>query len=351
MFASPTSAALPAHLAGIAARWRSARYTLNPCAEFWETSPRAGLPQLDKKRPVGADAPRFDPSPAKGPQGYPLLQLWGRPGRENIRLLNEVADCDFQAAFDDPLEREPTLLRLVQGDILRNMPEPEGRRIDLSQDSSLRVLACPGIRREAEVIAGEIWSLMEADEKRSGREPLRFNDIAVLVAGSDPETYFTHLAAVFEETYGIPFSISDSPFAAESRVAEAVAMLLELPFGRFSRSELMRFLTHPTVAGRYGEIDPGEWLGWCKAVGIVHGADHRTRTSTRHPQLEGHERLRGRGDDRPAQRRAAASTRLRGDGAERYLPEDSGIRARARPLVRLLARLSHRRPALRALAD
>ncbi|MGI5861126.1 MAG: exodeoxyribonuclease V subunit gamma [Myxococcales bacterium] len=322
-------------LAGLARAGDLHVYTLNPCAEFWEDIPAGWeLRKLDKKLPrLGADAlAEFDPfGLAKGPQGYPLLQLWGRPGRENIRLLNEVADCDFQAAFDDPLEREPTLLRLVQGDILRNMPEPEGRRIDLSQDSSLRVLACPGIRREAEVIAGEIWSLMEADEKRSGREPLRFNDIAVLVAGSDPETYFTHLAAVFEETYGIPFSISDSPFAAESRVAEAVAMLLELPFGRFSRSELMRFLTHPTVAGRYGEIDPGEWLGWCKAVGIVHGADHADHANTyiERDILNWDQGMRRLAlgavmtGPRSGEQRALELD-LRGDGAERYLPEELG---------------------------
>ena len=55
-----------------------------------------------------------------------------------------------------------------------------------ARDQSLVIMACPGIRREAEFIANEIWSLISADERRHKTSPgqLRFRDIAVLVADS-----------------------------------------------------------------------------------------------------------------------------------------------------------------------
>ena len=34
----------------------------------------------------------------------PFLQAWGRPGRENIRLLNEWKEWQFDEHFTDPLE-------------------------------------------------------------------------------------------------------------------------------------------------------------------------------------------------------------------------------------------------------
>ncbi len=315
-------------------------YTLNPCAEFWEDIPagwelrrppppvRLGLAALDEPDPFGF---------AAAPRGYPLLQRWGRPGRENIRLLNELADCDFQEAFEDPFEREPTLLHLVQRDVLRNEPDPAPPAVDLSADKSLCVLACPGVRREAEVIAGEIWRLVQEDEERGAPEPLRFNDVAVLVAGGDPESYFTHLAAAFQETFSIPFSVSDTPFASQSRVAEAVAMLLELPFGRFGRGELMRFVTHPAVAGRFGEVNPQEWIEWCEAVGIVHGADHLDHAGTYIDRdiLNWDQGLRRlalgavmtgarSGDERALELEARPSRRGEQPARERYLPEERG---------------------------
>lgn len=242
-------------------------YTLNPCREFWEDVEtgreavrrlaRIGLDRLHEEDPFGLQ--RLDDNPA--------LSIWGRPGRENIRLLNELAECDFEERFADPLEAGPSLLRHFQRDILHRAPQRGRADATLEADGSVEILVCPGVRREAEAIAEKIWSLLEADPS------LRFNDIAVLVAGADTQAHFTHLAAAFEESYGIPYSRSDGALLADSGVAEALRLLLELPLGRFSRSEILGFLTHPAVGSRFAEALPEDWARLAEALGIFHGAD------------------------------------------------------------------------------
>jgi len=256
-------------------------YTLNPCMEFWEDVEDG---HAARKRLSQREGPMGDDILFKGEDPFgllkedtPALSLWGRPGRENIRLLNALTDCDFRAAFEE-LEGRPTLLRQLQQDILVREPRRSGPDpfFDFVGDTSVRILPAPGLRRECETIAEEIWHLVHRDAQgRDGREPLRFNEIAVLIAGSDPQAYFTHLAAVFEETYGIPFNRTGSTFAAESRIAEAIELLLALPKGGFSRPEMLAFLTHPNVLAAYPDADPSEWARACERLGIVRGADHR----------------------------------------------------------------------------
>jgi len=261
-------------------------YALNPCMEFWEDVEGAheAKARLSRRIRIGPERLAGSPDPFQLAEGgdTPALSLWGKPGRENVRLLNELAECDFRAVFEESGSERPSLLRQFQQDILvrhpeRTAPDP---RFDFEADGSVRILACPGIRREVETIAEEIWALVHRDASRGGGEPLRFNDIAVLVAGSDPEAYFTHLAAVFEETHGIPFNRTGTTFQAESRVAEAVELLLGLPGGRATRAELLDFLTHPNVIAAHPDADPADWVHWCERLGIVRGIDREDLTGS-----------------------------------------------------------------------
>jgi len=254
-------------------------YALNPCMEFWEDveASHEARARLSKRIRLGAErlAESTDPFRLADGGDTPALSLWGKPGRENVRLLNELADCDFRAVFEEPEDEHPSLLRQLQQDILvrqpeRKEPEPD---FDFGGDESVRILACPGVRREVETIAESIWELVHRDALQGGGEPLRFNDIAVLVAGSDPEAYFTHLAAVFEETYGIPFNRTGTSFQAESRIAEAVDLLLGLPGGRATRAEVLDLVTHPNVLAAHPDADPADWVRWCERLGIVRGID------------------------------------------------------------------------------
>lgn len=243
-------------------------YTLNPCREFWED-----LPTVREARRGGV-LDEEDPFNLSGGGETPPLSLWGRPGRENIRLLNELTDCDFREAFTEG--RTDSLLHQVQADILHRRPErkePEPG-FDFEEDRSIEVLAAPGIRREAEAIAARIWELVSEDPS------LRFNEIAVAVAGRDPELHFSHLVAAFEESYDIPYSLTDVSLLGRSEVARAVEMLLDLLVGRFEREPMLRFLTHPCVRARFPEADPAAWERLVDRLGIFLGADREDLRGT-----------------------------------------------------------------------
>jgi exodeoxyribonuclease V gamma subunit len=265
-------------------------YTVNPCPEFREDAPaslEAGHDRFPSRgqRLDPAHLAEDDPYGLREETETPALRLWGRPGRENVRLLNDLAGCEVVPGFDDPPERESSLLRQLQRDIFAREPERAAPAygLDFRGDRSLTVLACPGIRREVETIAAEIWSLVEEDEKSAagqGRPPLRFNDIAVILPAGEIATYQAHTASVFGETYEIPCNLVDLPLSSESRLVEAAGLLLKLPFGRFTRQDVLRVATHPCVIGRFPDADPEQWVAWCDRLAVFHGADHEDHCDT-----------------------------------------------------------------------
>jgi exodeoxyribonuclease V gamma subunit len=267
-------------------------YTLNPCLEFWEDV--ATKPEFLKlqKRLLGrankmgykSALDQEDPFHLSSGSDTPALRLWGRPGRENIHILNEFTSCDFSALFRDPLEGAPkTLLRRIRHDILLREPErtkpPED--LDLADDKSLMIIECPEIRREVEIIANEIWALIMENSTSPSEEKLRFSDIAVVIADSGSfDSYKTHIADVFSEIHDIPHNLSDISFAGENRMVEAVDLLLSLPLSVFTRKDLLKLLSHPAVLVRFPEADAEEWLGWCQQTSILHGIDREDHKNT-----------------------------------------------------------------------
>ena len=113
----------------------------------------------------------------------PFLQAWGRPGRENIRLLNQWSDWNFEPWFaesaissanEQHLENpQPSILNQIQHDILCRQPR-RSNSLNLEQDNSLVVLACANPRREVEAVANMIWDLIRNDPD------LKLNDCAVI---------------------------------------------------------------------------------------------------------------------------------------------------------------------------
>src|SRR5262245_56242251 len=185
-------------------------YTLNPCREFWEDLETAGeLRRRIKKEGRGGLYPSRrdvrqpelalggeDPYGLKSDQENLALRLWGRPGRENVRLLGELTDGDFDGRFvaSAPAAAPPALLQKLQDDILdraaRTGPDPA-----LRADGSIALLPCPGLRRELEVVAAEIWRMVRDDPT------LRFNQIAVVVPEAHKDAYLSHVGAVFGESH------------------------------------------------------------------------------------------------------------------------------------------------------
>jgi len=258
-------------------------YALNPCREFWEdvdTSRRGALTQWAHRQDrVGEKlAESEDPFRLSESLDPAALRLWGRPGREYIRLLNELSQCDFVPLFSDPVFGEsPTLLEALQQSIL----DREAQRSDITDNNGkpsearIRFLACPGIRREVEIVANEIWTLLRDNEKhaaKNGAERVRFHEIAVLIPDGAVDDYVAQIESVFRKQHRIPIDLVSRSTAGASRVAEAVELLLELPASRFSRAEMVRLLTHPALNGD-ARIEIGRWPRWSEALGIFFGAD------------------------------------------------------------------------------
>ena len=267
-------------LQGVLARWAEVAhvdvYATNPCMEFWEDLPAGGRAA---RKARGRLAPRneggwSDPTDAADP--VPLV-LWGRPARENVRHLNALTDCDFDGRFGTTEAEPGTILARLQHDILRRQGVDAELEAALP-DESVSIVACPGARREAETIVESIWARVSSAADTD--TPLSFGDIGIVLAGRDADAYRSHLAAVFEEYHQVPHHFIDVPVARASRVVEAVELLLALPTSRFTRQDILRLATHPTVVPNEDTATAAEWIAWCEDLAIVHGADRSDHEGT-----------------------------------------------------------------------
>jgi len=278
-------------------------YTLNPCREYWEdlAPRRRGARAPDSRRfPHRRGGAQLtlgglvenEPAEEALPEN-PLLEMWGRPGRDNMRLLNQLADCDFDARFVDPTTdaARPSLLARLQKAVLDREPvgkpanvrgpagagEPPvasapagaGEPADAGEppDASVVLLPAADPRRELETVAAEIWSLLRADET------LTFADVALIVPSAAASAYLPLARTVLDEASQLPHTIVDLPRPAESRILDAVTRLLDLPLGPLGRPDLLGLAMHPAVARRFPEADPDHWVALCEALEIVRGAD------------------------------------------------------------------------------
>ncbi|HLX04512.1 MAG TPA: exodeoxyribonuclease V subunit gamma, partial [Candidatus Binatus sp.] len=262
-------------------------YALNPCREFWEdvdTSRRSAPAKwAHRQDKVGEKIDESeDPFSLNESSDPPALRLWGRPGREYIRLLNELSQCDFAPLFSDPNSDEneaASVLEQLQQNILDRAPQPANIEEDTGGPTEARIsfLACPGIRREVEIVANEIWSIVRRNEKLAAEgkaERIRFHEIAVLIPDSAVDDYAAHIESVFRKQHRIPIDLVSRTSAGASRVAEAFELLLQLPSGRFSRAEMIRLLTHPALHHESESgIDVEKWRRWSEKLGIFFGAD------------------------------------------------------------------------------
>jgi exodeoxyribonuclease V gamma subunit len=238
-------------------------YALNPCQEFWEDV-------------AGRRAREATEDP-------PLLRLWGRPGREHVRLLDALTDCDFDAAFVGPevapeasdtalplFAAGPSLLARLQADILHRAPPADAPQRE--RDPSLRILACPSVRREVETVASAIWDLVEETPD------LRFHEIAVLFPEGDRALYLPQIEAVFRAARHLPHHLTDLPLTSASPLAEVALRLLDLPGSRLTRPEMLAVLLHPAV--RPEGVEAAEWSALVERLGILHGLDAAEHAGT-----------------------------------------------------------------------
>ncbi|HET8714261.1 MAG TPA: exodeoxyribonuclease V subunit gamma, partial [Holophagaceae bacterium] len=223
-------------------------FVLNPCADFWAD-------HATRKAFLEGGEP---------PEGHPALGLWGRPGRDFVARLYDLTEGQDEARYEEP--GRGTLLRALQSDLLAMQP-PQAHS---GPDRSLKVLAAPDPRREAEVVAGEIWRLLEDPP---GGAPLTFADLAIVIPAAESAAYLEHLRAAFEATGGLPLSFEAATAGPKALLAEACGLLLDLLGSDASRAAVLRLLRHPASRARHPELDLEAAVALCERTGILRGLE------------------------------------------------------------------------------
>lgn len=263
-------------------------YSLNPCAEFWEDM-RFGRQEDEHASVLSSGSVDAGSVEYQGDDNFwledadapPLLRLWGFCGAQHMRVISQLEQLEAVELYES-FEGHTLLERLKQDILTRSRPDRPDQE---HPDDSLRLLSAPSIKREVEVAASEIWSMVERhnaaiDPDDPDAQPLRLSDIAVLVPEEHKHLYQTHIRAVFPNTRGLNFNMVDIDAVQVSGALEAIGLLFNLPFGQFKRQELLRLLTHPNVMGRFPNLDPDVWITWCDELKILHGADRSDHADT-----------------------------------------------------------------------
>jgi exodeoxyribonuclease V gamma subunit len=205
-------------------------YTLNPCFEYWEDAHKKTLKQLKSEHHVFAEPPA---TYAFDEEESPALTLWGKPGREYLKKLNEMSHALVTGGFIDPTEDTDSLLLQIQHDILmRQSPRP----YTLNDDESVVLIRSADRRSEVEAVALQIHALLEKDTS------LGLRDVAVLICEDHKNEYLAHIEAVFWQAHKMPYNTVDRSLQSSSQVVEHVRQLLNLCTERFQMRTLIALM-------------------------------------------------------------------------------------------------------------
>ena len=253
-------------------------YLPTPCRNYW-----GDLRSLSERLRDGDDDSAF------ATEENPLLESWGRAGRDLIALL--AGDDLVRPAGEFDAYAEPSrdgLLQRMQRDLLDRCAPPSSpwrTQVDRS-DTSLQIHACHTRLREVQVLHDQLRALLETDATLEPR------DIAVLAPDIDP--YLPHIAAVFGGAQGadaetgaghasmyLPYAIADGSATATLPLIDAFLRLLALPTSRFGVDEVLDLLDTPAIAERF-DLAPEAFdtlRHWLREAGARWGLDaaHRAR--------------------------------------------------------------------------
>ena len=106
----------------------------------------------------------------RSPDDLPIVAQWGRRGGSTSGCLPR----------SPVLTSTPVLYRSIRRRFwaafsARSCSALAGDSSPFERDDSLTIVACPGIRREAEFIANEIWRLIGEDDRKHGHHPNDFD--------------------------------------------------------------------------------------------------------------------------------------------------------------------------------
>ena len=247
-------------------------FLMNPCKECWE----AILPDISagkiadkRKRPdLSAEELYLE-------RGNSLLASMGTLGRDFFYLVNQLNPVEI-SAFEDP--GQDTLLHTLQSDILDlrdRERDPEGKKIILDDDTSIRIHSCHSPMREMEVLRDNLLDLFQNNPE------LLPGDILVMTP--DIEAYAPYIQAVFDltadEPHRIPFYITDQNLRRESEIIPHFLALLELPFSRFYAPHILDLLESQHVRRKFdlNEKEVERIHTWVQGTRIRWGIDQKHR--------------------------------------------------------------------------
>lgn len=224
--------------------------------------------------------PVFDRSEFGGgpPATETIFSTWAKPCIENLQLLRRIPSCET-IPMSDADARPATLLHHLQEHI-RNQTTP-GSGTALEPDDSVQVLACPSVEREVEIIGNAIWSMIHDSDRDPSTPPLRFHEIAVIVADRKRlDAYQAHFRNRFAALFDIPCNFADVSLAKQSSFLQSVLALLELPLSGWKRAEVLKVLLHPCLQARFRGADGETWKRWVSELGVYFGADQQSLAGT-----------------------------------------------------------------------
>lgn len=254
-------------------------YSINPCREFWEdiNTPweNRWTKQINfRKQELSDNEDMRENLFSQSPNS--LLSLWGKPGRESVRMLCQMTDYDFNTCYA-PEKKNPTVLESIQNHLLTFQNSNESN-LRIGQDISLQIAACPSRFREVETVYNSILYNLEKDGH------LKLTDIAIQVP--EISAYKPFIDAVFDRrSKTLSYNLVDAHAEIESLFGKAILKLLDLASGRFSRREIFELLLNPCTMQKWNLTvdDIRIFAEWSQALNIFHTYDKNSKRKKGYP--------------------------------------------------------------------
>ena len=248
-------------------------YSVNPCREFWEdiNTPWENRWMSQKISRTFQIVEKEEAEDQLFSQvSNSLLSLWGKPGRESIRMLCRLTDYDFNTHYIFE-NNNNSVLETIQNQVLTFQKLKDSTQ-KIRQDSSLQIIACPSRFREIETVYNSILYNLNKDTD------LKLTDIAIQLP--EISAYKPCIDAVFDRhPKTLAYNLVDAHAEIESLYGKAMLNLLELVSGRFSRREIFELLLNPCLMQKWELTveDIRILAGWSQALNIFHTFDKSSK--------------------------------------------------------------------------
>ncbi|MCK4796824.1 MAG: exodeoxyribonuclease V subunit gamma, partial [Spirochaetes bacterium] len=265
-------------------------YQLNFCDNFWEKKERCNQNIFEKITQIKSIGENEQEQRISLDESS-VFQQWASPGIENIDLFNKLSKKNninnkWFVHSNELAKTTSTVLQCLQSSI--NSSSVLNNKKSL--DTSIQIIGCPGIYREAETVYNSIINNMKEDKD------LKLTDIAVLVPNINKYKYAIKSVFTRNPAHYIPYNLSDSKASDDSLFGQAVIGLLELANSLFTRKEVFDLIFNPCFLEAF-DIEREEalvWVKWADALNIFHdfeGKDQQYRDNQKNDCFTWHQGL------------------------------------------------------------